>query len=201
MTDEEMINNIRHYQWVKTLSPGERAQAIFLGLKSFPEKGTSISAGNPADKPVEKEKAIVDPMKQQLLDVLKGEGTTSSQAAINNAKESPSQTQKKAPEVKDQTPEKLQKTMASPFEKVYRVQLGSYPTLKLADKGWQKIKRRSKGQLESYDSLVKLVTLANGKTLFRLFVGGIEERSMAQTTCDALREQKIDCFVLKTNKN
>jgi hypothetical protein len=55
--------------------------------------------------------------------------------------------------------------------------------------------------LEPFNPLIKLVTLANGKNLFRLFVGDIEDRAAARGLCEDLRDAKIDCLVLKTLKN
>lgn len=88
--------------------------------------------------------------------------------------------------------------VATESQQIYLVQLGSYPNTKIAAKGWKKIKRRSKGRLDAYEPLIRLVTLANNQTLFRLFVGGVEDRAIARTICTDLRELNIDCLVLKT---
>ncbi len=198
MTEEEMENNIRHYKWVESLPPAQRAQAIFLGVRSFPkEKGTALkdTAGNGAvDAATDME---TDPKKRQLLEVLKQEGKSLRQEApTGEGEEQKAAVRQQAAVEAPTSPPTAAAAPAS--QQIYRVQLGSYPNTKIAAKGWKKIKRRSKGRLDAYEPLIRLVTLANNQTLFRLFVGGIEDRAIAQTVCNDLRELNIDCLVLKT---
>ncbi len=186
MTEEEMNNNIRHYKWVKRLKAGQRAQAIFLGIKDFSNED---HMGQIDRKPITAPIMIKDPKKRQLMKLLEEENSQNDKMSAH--------TQKPVDIAQDVNPEK---DYNAP-KKIYRLQLASYPNLKIANRGWTKIKKRSKGILEPYEPLVKLVTLANGKTLFRLFVGGIEERAIAKSVCDELRDKTIDCLVLKTNRN
>ncbi|MCF6216988.1 MAG: tetratricopeptide repeat protein [Emcibacter sp.] len=186
MTEEEMNNNIRHYKWVKSLKASQRAQAIFLGIKNFPNEG---SMGKIDRKPITAPIITKDPKKRQLMELLEQENSQNDRM--------PAHTQKPVDIAQAVKPEE---NYNSP-KKIYRLQLASYPNLKIANRGWTKIQKRSKGILEAYEPLVKLVTLANGKTLFRLFVGGIEERAIAKSVCDNLRDKAIDCLVLKTNRD
>lgn len=194
MTEEEMENNIRHYKWVETLSPGQRAQAIFLGIKTFPMEDMPKSAGTGVSQAkAATDKMPMDPKKRQLMEVLQQENKLSEQQPI--LAEAPAQQESKPKS------EVSKVTAAGLSEKIYRVQLGSYPNTDIAQKGWKKQKRRSKGLLDAYEPLIKLVTLANNQTLFRLFVGGIEDKAIARTVCDDLQELKIDCLVLKTMRD
>ncbi len=193
MTAEEMENNVSHYKWIKGLSAAHRAQAIFLGLRNFPDEdrekplpANDITASGTVKNIPD------DPKKRQLMEVLKQEKMPPEPTV-----EMPRPGQKAKPEITRTDSVKSPDSR----EKIYRLQLGSYPNVKIAREGWSKIKRRSKGILESYEPLVKLVTLANGKNLFRLFVGGIEERAIAGTICESLREKNIDCLVLKTSRD
>jgi len=186
MTEEEMNNNIRHYKWVKRLKAGQRAQAIFLGIKDFSNED-HMGQVNP--KPITAPSMIKDPKKRQLMELLEQENSQNHTMPANR--------QSSVDIPQDIKPEK---DYNAP-KKIYRLQLASYPNLKIANRGWAKIKKRSKGILEAYEPLVKLVTLANGKTLFRLFVGGIEERAIAKSVCNELTDKAIDCLVLKTSRN
>ncbi|PCI43701.1 MAG: hypothetical protein COB49_11885 [Alphaproteobacteria bacterium] len=185
MTKEEMENNIRQYRWIKSLTPGQRAQAIFLGIKNFPDKAGQGLSGEAKKSPIAAPDVIPnDPKKRQLWELLKQAESSS----LKNKEKS-----------RNDTPNPVKSY--TPHQKVHRVQLGSYPNTKLAHSGWKKIKRRSKGLLDSYEAKIKLVTLADGKNLFRLFVGNIEDRAIARTLCDELRQRNVDCLVLKTAKN
>ncbi len=184
MTKEEMETNINHYRWVKSLDPAQRAQAIFLGIKNFPAKAGQGPNVGVIEKSVSNPEIIPDdPKKRRLQELLKQEEDSSS----NNKK----LTKTKADPVKSY----------APLKKVYRVQLGSYPNTGLAANGWQEIKQLSEGILEPYKPKIKLVTLANGKNLFRLFVGNIEDRTTARSLCEELRDRNVDCLVLKTAKD
>lgn len=185
MTAAEMETNIRYYTWVKSLEPGERAQAIYLGVKSFER--------NRDDDPLSVIRQAVrtapeeipdDPKKRQLMEVLKQE----SNSTLN------------APVVKKE--HRLESTVesASPVSKVFLVQLGSYPDTVSATSGWKKINLKSDGVLEPYYPLIMPVTLANGRNLFRLFIEGIEVEALARAMCEDLRSKNIDCLVLRTTK-
>jgi len=194
MTAEEMDNKIRHCKWIKTLTPGQRAQAVFLGIKHFPGEVKEELAGLMKDKAAPSGEALSnDPKKNRLRELLRQQEATA-------------KARKPTEKIKENTPEAVKTTeletepVSSPLHKIYRVQLGSYPNTALARRGWQKIMRRSKAVLAPYEPLIKLVTLANGKNLFRLFVGNIEDRAIARTVCDNLRDKKIDCLVLKTSR-
>ncbi len=190
MTEEEMNNNIRHYKWVRSLKASQRAQAIFLGIKNFPsDDPTAQIDGKPITAPITAPIITKDPKKRQLMKLLEQENSQNDRV--------PAHTQKPVDIAQDVN---LKENYNTP-KKIYRLQLASYPNLKMANRGWIKIQKRSKGILESYEPLIKLVTLANGKTLFRLFVDGIEERAIAKSVCDDLRDKAIDCLVLKTNRN
>ncbi len=185
MTSEELETNIHQYKWVKTLSAGQRAQAIFLGIKDFPketEQGPVVGIGR--KKMPETPVLSNDPKKRQLQELLRQEETG----------------QKKNNKNSEYKKTKPVKTNAQQ-QKIYRVQLGSYPTTKLAYSGWQKIKSKSKGILDAYVPGIKLVKLADGKNLFRLFIGSIEAKSLAETLCAELRYNNVDCLVLKTAKD
>lgn len=185
MTEEELETSIRHYTWVKSLAPGHRAQAIFLGIKIFPKGDGQKSAEETKERSARAADIISDdPKKRQLQLLLRQEEDISSKRdkSIDNAKPVP---------VKSY----------GQHQKVYKVQLGSYPTTKLAYSGWQKIKRNSKGILDPYVPGIKLVKLANGQNLFRLFIGSIEDKAIARTLCDELQDKNVDCLVLKTAKD
>lgn len=185
MTKEEMQTNINKYRWVKTLAPDQRAQAIFLGVKNFPDKAGQGAGERETEKPVKASEFIPDdPKKRQLQELLKQEETS----GLKNDKVTV-----------DSTPEPI--TAFTHLKKVHRVQVGSYPSIKLANDGWLKIKHRSDGILDLYKPKIKLVTLANGQNVFRVFVGAIEDKAMAGTLCEELRHRNVDCLVLKTAKD
>ena len=193
MTAEEMENNIRFYKWVKSLKPGQRAQAVFLGIKDFPEdKKKNPVAGVPDKAPQPMKRIPNDPKKRELKRILDQES--------KDRKRTSEPVVKTAPVVKQAPAKPVAEQDYVVPQKVYRVQLASYPNTALAAVGWKKIKRRSKGLLEPFNPLIKLVTLANGKNLFRLFVRDIEDRAAARSLCEGLRDVKIDCLVLKTLK-
>lgn len=182
MTNEELENNIRQYSWVKTLTPGQRAQAIFLGIKDFPKVPGQGPFAETREKTVKAPAALSDdPKKRQLQLLLRQEDVAEHQI------------DKKA----DNTPVKSY----NPNQKVYKVQLGSYPSTKLAYRGWQQIKRSSKGILDRYVPGIKLVKLANGRNIFRLFIGRIEDKLIANTLCQQLQQNNVECLVLKTAKD
>lgn len=204
MTAAEIENKIRHYRWVKTLTPGQRAQAIFLGIKHFPgestgdvneelsklKRGAATSSG---------ERKPADPKKAQLMELLRQQEASGKTA---NPRQQPTGKIEKAGPGAVEKAQSAKKSMPAyrPPLKIYRVQLGSYPNTELARRGWQKILRHGKAILDPYAPLIKLVTLANGKNLFRLFVGDIEDRAIARTVCKNLRDRNIDCLVLKTSR-
>ncbi len=193
MTAEEMENNVSHYKWVKGLSAAHRAQAIFLGIRNFPDEDREKPAVTKDTTASQVVKDIPDdPKKRQLMEVLKQENMPPAQKKAVSVPDNGAMPQTDRPD-SVKTPDSR--------EKIYRLQLGSYPNVKISREGWAKIKRRSGGILDSYEPLVKLVTLANGQNLFRLFVGGIEERAIAGTVCESLREKNIDCLVLKTSRD
>lgn len=200
MTREEMETNITRYRWVKSLLPGQRAQAIFLGVKNFPgQDGKTVLSGARGQSDRAEEIIPDDPKKRQLQELLKQEEASSHPLIENTSENSPSDSPDASAPVRSDVPSR--KAVKEPSQKVYRVQLGSYPNPKVARSGWVKIDRRSKGILEPYEPLVKLVTLANGKNMFRLFVGSIEDKTLARTVCDELRDRNVDCLVLKTSKD
>jgi len=183
MTKEEMETNINRYRWVKSLTASQRAQAIFLGTRNFPDNGGQGPVRTVKDKARAPDIIPNDPKKRQLKALLDQEAAANSD---NKDKPAPPPTAVKS---------------YGQSQKVYRVQLGSYPSIKLANSGWQKIKHSSKDILDSYGPKIKLVTLANGQNLFRLFVGNVEDRAMARTLCEELRHRSVDCLVLKTAKD
>jgi len=201
MTEEEMTNNIRHYMWLKKLNASQRAQAVFLGIKNFPKKeGLNLNITEPAPPEIY---SSDDPKKQKLMDLLAQEKRKEKRKQEQKEQGNAAQVET-APveqtEIAGQSDKEIGQAYGS-GEKIYRLQLASYPNTKIARSGWATIKKRSKGILDPYKPLIKLVTLANGKNLFRLFVGGIEEKAIAENICDDLREKKIDCLVLKTARN
>jgi len=188
MTEEELTNNIRHYQWVRSLNAGQRAQAIFLDIRIFPKEDNIPQTGMAE---ITAPPVINDPKKRALMALLEQENLPED---MMKAAE-PVDIQTRSPKLPTEV---NQEDSYQAPQKIYRLQLAAYPNPKIANKGWDKIKKRSKGILEPYEPLIKLVTLADGKNLFRLFVGGIEERTIAKTVCHELREIAIDCLVLKT---
>ncbi|MCF8473647.1 MAG: tetratricopeptide repeat protein [Emcibacter sp.] len=200
MTNEEMENNIRHYHWIKSLNASQRAQAIFLGIKSFPKDEENIlptTLDKAQNKSLTAEDTILDdPKKQKLLEIL-------NEAEIRDDKQDDVAIGDVATADIDLNEDKPENNGENykPLQKIYRVQLGAFPTVKLANKGWKEVKRDSSDILASYNPLIKLVTLANGKTMFRLFIDGVEERAKARGLCDQLQERKVDCLVLKTTRD
>ncbi|WP_339864333.1 SPOR domain-containing protein [Paremcibacter congregatus] len=214
MTEEEMVNNIRHYNWVKTLPAAQRAQAIYLGIKNFPLKSDQSTGRERATShTTAPQETSTDPKKAQLQALLAKEaeltdhdGTPRTDAPLRqgppqNIRDTQEGEMKGAQAADGQPVEAAPPTPVTDYAPVryrHRVQLGAYPSVAVAEAGWDKLKGRSGGLLEPYTSLVKLVTLADGRTLFRLFVGGIEDKSLAETTCTALQEENVDCLVLRT---
>ncbi len=204
MTKEEVETNFRHYRWIKSLNAAQRAQAIFLGIKDFPKTSvvkSTTSKKIPPSEPVEN--FSDDPKKMLLMGMLKEENLAAKKGRDEVIP--PTQPQKVMPEEENVKVDAIENTVKviEPVvtKKIYRVQLGSYLNTKFAEKGWQKLSRRSKDVLTPYEPLIKLVTLANGKTLFRLFVRGIENEAIARSLCEELRDRNIDCLVLKTSRN
>lgn len=192
MKPAELENDIRTYKWVRGLSPSQRAQAIFLGIKDFSDTPEEQNSAPQKDVPTDIVPKSNDPKKRQLIEMLRQEEKTSQK---KDEAQIPIEKQQSQKVITDAVTSQEQE------QTVYRVQLGSYPNPQLAKKGWHKIFRSSKGLLDRYEPLVKPVTVANGKTLFRLFIGGIEKKIIAKNTCDMLRDKKIACLVLKTAKN
>ncbi|MBL4894930.1 MAG: tetratricopeptide repeat protein [Emcibacter sp.] len=196
MTAEEMENNVRFYTWVKSLEAGERAQAIFLGIKNFSgnkEKNPLADIIGNADQ--EAEKIPDDPKKRQLMEVLKQDTKNHKDVSIAKIEKEP------VTSVPEEAVSEKSAELSRSSQKIFRVQLGAYPNRLLAGSGWKKVKGQSKGLLEPYAPLIKLVTLADGRNLFRLFVDSVEEQTVAQTLCEDLQALNIDCLVLKTAKD
>lgn len=221
MNDEELENNIKHYKWLLTLSAKQRAQAIYLGIKSFaPEKNIDITVTNSdgsSDESLQQDVAKgdvvtqsvpMDPKKKQLMDILTSEKKQEEQD-FDKAVASPQQVEHDSVEdtkvSAEAEPEILQALIKSNTrklsdEKIYLVQLGSFPTEALALIGWQKISRKSEGLLANFSPLTRQVILKNGAPVIRLFIREIEQYTVANSTCQSLKDQGGDCLVLKTGR-
>jgi len=212
---DEFTENKTRYNWLGTLSSARRAQAIFLGINSFPKEEVKIVEPEVVEPQPEAEttasEETVDPKRQQLLDILAQEGNNQETVATVEAEPEPAQQQPKtvpvevpAKETNDRATEKASEKMPlisekKPTETVYLVQLGSYPNQQLAERAWTKISKKSEGLLMEQTPFIKEVELENAGTLFRLFVGSVTERSPSRELCSALKEYAIDCLVLKTS--
>jgi len=220
MNDEELENTIKHYKWLMTLTAKQRAQAIYLGIKTFPKEKTAITPkeanlptqAQPAEDIISEAGAEpLDPKKKQLLDILTSETKKEDVISdnLNEAKETlPLADENKndiAEEKTEEEPEILQALIKGNHkpaaDKIYLVQLGSYATEELAQTGWQQISRKNAPLLVLYSPLTRRVTLENGKEIVRLFIKEIEEDALARSTCQSLKDQGGDCLVLKTGRD
>jgi hypothetical protein len=82
----------------------------------------------------------------------------------------------------------------------YQVQLAAYRSEVLATRGWNRIKIASQGTLDIMKPMLIRVETQDQGTVYRLRVGGFDERSAAVAFCTDLKSKSIDCFVAATDQ-
>ncbi|WP_417318301.1 tetratricopeptide repeat protein [Emcibacter sp.] len=187
MSEEEIPANFQFYDWLKSLTSQQKAQAIFLGKRTFPKSEPDVAHADVVEEgaTVPKQEPI-DPKKKKLMEILKQGTQPSLQADIAVPADAGAVEAPVAP------------TKMS--DKVYRVQLGSYPLESLAIQGWERLHRKSSEILLSYSPLAREVSLEDGSVLYRLFVSEIEDKREARDICTRLQEEGVDCLVIYTDR-
>lgn len=77
----------------------------------------------------------------------------------------------------------------------YQVQLAAYRSEALATRGWNRIKTASQGALDIVKPVLIRVETQDQGTVYRLRIGGFDERNAARAFCTELKSKAIDCFV------
>ncbi|WP_321391073.1 tetratricopeptide repeat protein [Emcibacter sp.] len=201
MSEEEIPASFQFYRWLKSLNSTQKAQAIFLGVRTFPKEQDDMSSvqepANSGSQSVQDEEPL-DPKKKKLMEILTEEPPQ------KEVLEKPAEEAMAASGPEEGMPA-ASETLAVPMsgkavEKVYRVQLGSYPTEETAAEGWTWLRKRSENILESYDPDIREIQQDDGTSLYRLFIAGIEEKQSAREVCSLLKTHNIDCLVIFTDR-
>ena len=200
MSEEEIPTSFQFYHWLSSLTSKQRAQAIFLGLRTFPEEEKPAQeeamATAPLQEAADEPEEPLDPKKKKLLEILKAEQQTTSADELPAEHTQAAGIVEKAPS--EATPVQEKAVKQSVTAKVYRVQLGSYPTEKLALDGWNRLQKKSGDILQAYGPLTGEVARPDGSVLHRLYVSDVEEKAEARDLCSRLKEQDVDCLVIYT---
>ena len=126
---------------------------------------------------------------------------TSASDIVETTKEEPTQKIVEKPEIKvatrsasKQVPQKL--TMGTKGKGIYRVQLGAYGSTKSANAAWKAIKDKYPSIIEGLDiSPLEAVHVSN-RSLYRLRIGPIADRTGADKICLAFRAKSQNCMVV-----
>ena len=81
----------------------------------------------------------------------------------------------------------------------YQVQVASYATRPLADRGWRELRRRAPALLGDLDHRVKRARVgSDGNIYYRLRTAPLPDRSAAKSLCKRLQARSIGCFVISS---
>jgi cell division septation protein DedD len=86
---------------------------------------------------------------------------------------------------------------ANKREKVYRVQLASFPNKKRAEMAWNSLKRKHKKLVASEKMMIDSKTIPGKGTFYRVQVGAFPTHDQATTFCNKIKADKGQCFVAK----
>jgi Flp pilus assembly protein TadD len=196
LTPEEIELKMVHYRWLKSLSSKNRAQAIFLDLKSFPnENNISKSSDLPitlgaAEKIPSEE---TDPKKRLLNNILNDENNIPDTDLEDSAKEVSVPVENNLPS-EEADLDQGQPAFDAEF---YHVQLGSHVSAEAAMSDWQRLQKRASSLLTNEDVEFKKIVTAENEERHRIFVGNYDNYNAANEFCEDLKNNNISCLVLK----
>jgi Flp pilus assembly protein TadD len=180
MDENEIEAKFKHYEWLKTLTSAERAQAIFLNVKKFRN-----------EKPVEVGKILnatesnikITPMTNELTPrQLRLKEILSSEKSLTDKPEGMIDVQKKD---------------LTSLKGLY-IQLVSYKKKANTDGHWDKINKKDKVKelLSSYQPIIKRASV-KGSDYYRLYIGDFKTSAEANSLCSKLDELSVACYVLR----
>ena len=83
-------------------------------------------------------------------------------------------------------------------DSAFLLQLGSFPTEEAANSKWTSLKENHAKTLGELPNRVAQVPVGEGKVIYRLQAGPISDRKDANAACTALKEDKLDCYLVET---
>lgn len=87
---------------------------------------------------------------------------------------------------------------AAEADSAFLLQLGSFPSEEAAQAKWATLQKEHGDVLGSLPNRVASVPVGEGKSIYRLQAGPISERAAANKACAALKESKLDCYLVET---
>lgn len=210
MTPEEIEENILHYRWLKSLPSEKRAQAIFLGLTSFPEESVVPEGVVQITTTEAEEPAETDPKKLMLMEILQAEEgakaeeqqTAGRMIGAKETEEFEGLIMPNASIASDVDPEEMipEAAMETGVNTVYKLQLGAYAAVDQLIVDWERLKGVAPNELSDASIDVQDVTLDDGSQSYRLFINEYDNFSAADGKCSALKDQNVPCVVVNQEK-
>ena len=81
--------------------------------------------------------------------------------------------------------------------KGYRIQIGSLRSAAAAKTAWEKWVKQHGAILGGFSLLVKRVELDKKGVYYRVQAGPLKDKAAAKRVCDALKQKKVGCFVVR----
>ncbi len=78
----------------------------------------------------------------------------------------------------------------------FKVQVGSLPSQTLAEKEWQKIKRKHGDSLLGVNGTIVAKNIPGKGTYYRIYLGGFDTKEEAKALCQTLSSQGVQCLVV-----
>jgi tetratricopeptide (TPR) repeat protein len=79
----------------------------------------------------------------------------------------------------------------------FGVQLGSFKTEALAQRGWETVRNKSGDLLNNLKPAIESVTVGDKGLMYRLFADSFADRSAASALCQSLKTRGASCFVVE----
>ena len=79
----------------------------------------------------------------------------------------------------------------------FGVQLGSFKTEALAQRGWETVRNKSGDLLNNLKPAIESVTVGGKGLMYRLFADAFPDRNGANALCQSLKTRGATCFVVE----
>ncbi len=83
-------------------------------------------------------------------------------------------------------------------DSAFLLQLGSFPSEQAAQDKWAALQKDHADVLGALPNRIASVPVGNNTTIYRLQAGPINDRAKAGNACSALKEDKLDCYLVET---
>lgn len=191
---------------LSALTPAQKAEAVyFRRLPTLEQQMAQAPAVQPQEEQ-EEEVPVLMPKQPKVVSV---PPEMQEEEAVESVKEEPAAVAQAEPIVEDETAvedkvAEVEHARVQPEETHtdivetggYFVQLGSFRRVEAIHLGWAQVKAKSDFAGQNHIPRVQTIETEDRGRFLRVVLGPFEEKFDAETNCDALKQDDVDCLVV-----